>query len=194
MGTRSQGQFDVVMQMIEKMMGILQAEQAGDEKHKSYCEAELAQNAKDQEANKVAVDAVSSAISELNDQIGVVADDIKTLEKEITALDLSVATATNQRKSEHAEYTEFVALNEAAMQLIEKARQRLYKFYNPVMYKEPPKKELSMEDKIYAAAGRDEFTAGAAPAAFAQVSMHRVTRAAPPPPPPDTFSGAPAPA
>merc|ERR1719230_1263481 len=167
--------------MIDKMAGILTAEQADDSKHKDYCEAEFAQNAKDTEANKVATDAASSAISDLSDQIGVLADDIKNLGAEINALDLSVATATNQRKSEHAEYMESAALNEAAGQLIEKAKQRLYKFYNPVLYKEPPKKELTMEQSLYAKAGRSEFNG------FAQVNVHRQKSSVAPPAPPASF-------
>merc|ERR1719387_1746122 len=39
-------------------------------------------------------------------------------------------------------------LNEAAMQLIEKAKNRLQKFYNPTLYKSPPKTENTMEEKI----------------------------------------------
>merc|ERR1719160_449079 len=39
-------------------------------------------------------------------------------------------------------------LNEAAMQLIEKAKNRLQKFYNPTLYKAPPKTENTMEEKI----------------------------------------------
>merc|ERR1719262_1937027 len=42
-------------------------------------------------------------------------------------------------------------LNEAAVQLVGKAKNRLQKFYNPTLYKAPPKKEMSMEDKIMAA-------------------------------------------
>merc|ERR1719247_1144191 len=39
-------------------------------------------------------------------------------------------------------------LNEAAMQLIEKAKNRLQKFYNPTLYKAAPKTENTMEEKI----------------------------------------------
>ena len=43
----------------------------------------------------------------------------------------AVATATASRKAEHAEFTESQSLNEAANALVEKAKQRLYKFYSP---------------------------------------------------------------
>merc|ERR550537_645284 len=75
-------------------------------------------------------------------------DDVATLEEEIKKLDASVALATVNRKKEHTEFTEAITLNEAAIQLIEKAKNRLAKFYNPAIYKEEPKKELSAEDRI----------------------------------------------
>merc|ERR1719506_996824 len=99
-------------------------------------------------------------MSELSDQIASLTDQAKALENEIVALDASVAQATLQRKQENAEFTETASLNEAAVQLLEKAKQKLYKFYKPELYKEPPKNELSMEESIYAKAGRSEWNAG----------------------------------
>jgi hypothetical protein len=67
---------------------------------------------------------------------------------------------------------------------LEKAKQRLNKFYNPTLYKAPPKRELSMEDSLYAKAGREEFVSPA----LVQIRAHtRVTQ----PQAPETFSGAP---
>merc|ERR1719258_547330 len=39
-------------------------------------------------------------------------------------------------------------MNEAAMGLVEKAKNRMQKFYNPTLYKAPPKTENTMEEKI----------------------------------------------
>merc|ERR1719262_1883080 len=41
-----------------------------------------------------------------------------------------------------------MASNNAAIQLIEMAKNRMNKFYNPKMYKAPPKRELSEEERI----------------------------------------------
>merc|ERR1719217_1298987 len=60
-------------------------------------------------------------------------------------------------------------MNEAAMGLVEKAKNRMQKFYNPTLYKAPPKTEATMEEKI--------ITAGT----FTQVRMH--DNVAPPPAP-----------
>merc|ERR1719160_996556 len=69
----------------------------------------------------------------------------------IAALDKDVAVATETRKEEHADYLETVKLTETAIELVGKAKNRLAKFYNPSTYRAPPKKEMSMEDKIVAA-------------------------------------------
>merc|ERR1719298_97308 len=75
-------------------------------------------------------------------------EDIAALTASIATLDKDVATATEQRKTEHAEYLETVSLTEAAIELMGKAKNRLQKFYNPALYKAPPKKELTDEEAI----------------------------------------------
>merc|ERR1719301_120596 len=52
------------------------------------------------------------------------------------------------RKEEHEDFLESQQLNTAAAQLVEKAKNRLQKFYNPTLYKAPPKTEKTMEGKI----------------------------------------------
>jgi chromosome segregation ATPase len=163
------------------MVKILGDEQAEDDKHKEYCDAELEKSADDKAAatNKAASE--DATITEVTDAIANIASDVATLTEGIKALDKSVATATNGRKAEHAEFSETQSLNDAAAQLLEKAKQRLYKFYNPTLYKAPPKRELSMEDSMYAKAGRDEFVSPA----LVQIRSHRVAL----PQAPETFSG-----
>merc|ERR1719159_682695 len=91
---------------------------------------------------------IESQIAEATDAVSALADEIATLEADIKDLDKTVAQATEQRKEEHAAFTESTQLNEAAMQLVEKAKNRLQKFYNPTLYKAPPKTEMTMEEKI----------------------------------------------
>merc|ERR550514_100714 len=92
---------------------------------------------------------------------------------------MAVAEATEQRKEEHADYAGTAQLSSTAIELVKKAKNRLNKFYNPVLYKAAPvKKEMSMEEKILDAGGF-----------FAQrrevSEMHRRIAVAPPPPPGD---------
>merc|ERR1719218_379950 len=59
-----------------------------------------------------------------------------------------VAEATEQRKAENAYFTELMAQDSAAKDLIGVAKNKLNKFYNPKLYVPPPKQELSAEDQI----------------------------------------------
>merc|ERR1719428_725035 len=70
-------------------------------------------------------------------------------------------------------YVEQMQMNEAAMGLVEKAKNRMQKFYNPTLYKAPPKTEATMEEKI--------ITAGT----FVQLRRSDVA----PPPAPEMASG-----
>merc|ERR1719375_343301 len=150
--------------MIDDMISVLTAVQADDDKHKTWCQAELASSADEDTAAKSKASSIDAAISEATDEVAAMAEDIKTLQEGIAALDKDVATATEQRKAEHSEYLETISLTEAAIALMGKAKNRLLKFYNPTLYKAPPKKEMTMEEKIIAAGS------------FVQVSRHTLVQ------------------
>merc|ERR1712072_997170 len=75
------------------------------------------------------------------------------LQDSIKALDKAVADATEQRKEENEDFTELMASDSAAKELLGFAKNRLNKFYNPKLYKPPPKRELTDEDRATLAAG-----------------------------------------
>jgi hypothetical protein len=140
--------FSAITKMIDEMVGVLEAEEKDDEKHKVWCTGELAANVDSTEKATAKSASLDAAISEASDEEATLGEDITTFQAGIAALDKDVAVATEQRKAEHAEYLETIALTEAAMSLVGKAKNRLQKFYNPALYKAPPKVELSAEDKI----------------------------------------------
>merc|ERR1719395_269335 len=166
---KSTGGFDDVIKMIDDMVVLLGKQQTEDEKQKTYCEGEFDKSADEEAASKTKLTETDAKLAELTDTIGTLMEEISGLGAAIAALDKSVADATEQRKEEHAEYVATMQMNEAAMGLVEKAKNRMQKFYNPTLYKAPPKTEATMEEKI--------ITAGT----FAQVHMHM--RVAPPPAP-----------
>merc|ERR1719411_2123437 len=126
------------------------------------------------------------------DAIAMLTKEMAALEAGIQALDKAVAEATAQRKNENAEYKDLMASNGAAVELLGHAKNRLYQFYNPSLYKPPPKVELSSEDRIYSSMGGVVTTAapggiaGTGIAVLAQVTMHSQRKDAPAPPP-DTW-------
>merc|ERR1719393_621729 len=123
-------------------------------------------------------------------------DEITALTDGITALDKSVAEATATRKEEHDEFVTVSAQNNAAVQLLEVAKNRLAKFYNPTTYKKPERRELTEEEQIYVNSGgadpRDaeeaaapQGIAGTGVTVFLQLHAKATARddVAPPPPP-----------
>jgi len=169
---KTSGGFDEVKKMIDDMVTLLGKQQVDDEKQKEYCEGEFDKAADEETAAKTKLAQTDAKLSELTDTIGTLMEETSSLEASIAALDKSVADATEQRKEEHVVYVEQMQMNEAAMGLVEKAKNRMQKFYNPTLYKAPPKTEATMEEKI--------ITAGT----FAQVRMHVA-----PPPAPELPSG-----
>merc|ERR1719498_751990 len=137
--------------MVDEMIAVLGGQQKDDATQKDFCIAELTKNEKAMEDTQDKLSSLGSTIEEMTDAIADADQSIKDLTESIAALDKDVAEATANRKEEHAEYLESLKLTETAIELLGKAKNRLNKFYNPAVYKAPPKKEMSMEDKIVAA-------------------------------------------
>lgn len=142
-----------VAKMTETMIGVLKSEMASDEKKKTWCEDELKEAEAEEAKKQEKLDTEKATIAEISDEIAGIDDDIATLETGITEIDKQVATATETRKKEHQEYTENLQMTEVAIALLGKAKNRLQKFYNPTLYKAPPKKEKTMEEKIVGSYG-----------------------------------------
>jgi hypothetical protein len=166
-----------VIKMIDDMVVLLGKDQTDDDKPKTFCEDELEKTADEQKAATDKKAQVEAGIAEASDAVSQLADEIAQLEQDIKDLDKAVAQATEQRKEEHEDFTVSTQLNEAALQLIEKASQRLQKFYNPTLYKAPPKTEMNMEEKI--------IDAGT----FAQVHSHTFKKVVQPEMPEAVFAG-----
>merc|ERR1719380_448808 len=184
--------FSKVLAMIDGMENVLKEEQSDDDSTKAFCDKDLAKSAAEKKDTEEAIASSEAFIEETTAESAATADEIKSLQKEIKALDKAVAEATEQRKEEHADFLVFQQQSNAALHLIEKAKNRLFKFYRPTMYKEAPKQELTEEEKILAASGRSDMIATAAPeyiagttqTVFAEIRSHSLDA---PPPPPETW-------
>merc|ERR1719443_782946 len=140
--------FGEIIKMIDEMVATPKKEQADDDAKMEYCKNQLdITDDKLKELGHTLSDH-ESEISALQESITTTKSEIDTLEDGIVALDKSVAEATEQRKEENAEYTQLMAANGAAKELILFAKNRMQKFYNPKLYKAPPKRELTEEERI----------------------------------------------
>merc|ERR1719161_2810169 len=77
------------------------------------------------------MDSLVASIEELSDGITSITSEIKTLQSNIRTTDMEVALATEQRKKEHQEFVDTLATSDTARRLIDKAANRLAKFYSP---------------------------------------------------------------
>merc|ERR1740138_1644480 len=180
--------FGKVIKMIDEMVGTLGAEQQDDNDKKEYCEMQFDLADDKKKSLERSISNLEKSIEKGKEGIKALAAEIKALEEGIAALDKSVAEATEQRKEENAEYNELMASDGAAKEILGFAKNRLNKFYNPKLYKAPPKRVLSEEDRITVANGgtlaptaAPGGIAGTGIAALADVSEH--SQAKPPPPP-----------
>merc|ERR1719230_2062033 len=148
--------------MIDGMVGVLEGEQVKDDEQDKWCLAELDKAKDEAKATEEDIGDLAAAVEEQRDAIASVTSEIEALKAGLVELDKSVAEATEQRKKEHEEYVDETAGNQAAVELLGMAKNRLNKFYNPTLYKAPEP------------VAEEEF--------FAQ-------RRAAPGPPPETFSG-----
>jgi septal ring factor EnvC (AmiA/AmiB activator) len=182
--------FEKVISMIDDMVATLKVEQSDDDNKKSYCSTQFDESDDKKKSLEHAISDLETAIEETKEGISSAESDIDALEKSIKALDKSVASATEQRKEENEEFTELMASDSAAKELLGFAKNRLNKFYNPKLYKAPPKRVLSEEDRItvnmggtLAPTAAPGGIAGTGIAALADVSQHSQDAVKPPPPP-----------
>lgn len=185
--------FEDVIAHVDKLSAQLKVEQKEDDDKKEYCGIELDVGDDKKKSTEHDISDIDTAIAKAEESIGSLGDDIEALTDGIKALDKSVTDSTEQRKQEHEDYSELMANDNTAKQVIEFARNRLNKFYNPKLYKAPPKRELTEEQRI--TLGMGGTLAPTAPpggvagtgigASFLQMSAR--SRRDAPPPPPDTF-------
>jgi len=133
--------FEKVIKMIDDMTATLKVEQNDDNHKKQYCakQFDFAEDKKKGLAKSVSDLEIS--IDEATDGVATLKDEIKVAEKNIKKLDKSVAEATEQRKSEHEDFTALISSDSAAKELLKFAQNRLQKFYNPKLYKPEAKEE-----------------------------------------------------
>jgi len=182
--------FSKITEQIDGMVDVLGKEQVDDDEQKAYCEAEFTKSAQDKKDTEKDLSTLAASLEEMTATVEQLASEISTLQAEIKNLDAAVGEATSQRKSEHEVFLQTQAENQAAVQIMEMAKNSLNKFYRPNQYKAPERRELTEEEKMGMSAGgvdprdAEEAAAAAQAAVFVQV---RLSNDAAPPPPPETF-------
>merc|ERR1719482_2077830 len=174
--------FEKVIKMIDDMVALLGKEQITDDEKKGMCEADIDTAEDEIKELEYAIKTLEKNIEDATAVVATLTDEIAALIAGIEALDKSVAEATETRKEEHEDFVETMAADNAAAQILGIAKNRLNKFYNPVLYKAPPKRELSEDERITLNFG-GTLAPTQPPAGIAGTGVAVLTQAAPPPPP-----------
>jgi len=149
--------FSKVVKMIDQMIAILDEEQQDDSTKLEYCNTQIDSAEDKVKELKKNIDDLQASIEERTETLATIKDELKALHSSIAELDKAVQEATEQRKQENAEFSELMSNDSAAKELLGFAKNRLNKFYNPKLYKAPPKRELSEEEKISTSMGGESF-------------------------------------
>jgi len=137
--------FSKVFKMIEEMVSILKQEQVDDEAKKEYCRMQLDAVG---DKSKTITGVIHDLEVDIDEKVGAMAtlkDELKVHNAAIRELDHLVAEATDQRKQENTEFTQLMSDDTAAKELLAFAKNRLQKFYNPKLYKEPSKADAFLQ-------------------------------------------------
>merc|ERR1719265_1189882 len=153
--------FDKVIKMVDDMVALLKKEQQDDDDKKEMCEMQLDKAEDDLKVLETTISDLEKSIADGKEEIATLTDEIAALTKGLEVLDKQVEEAMVNRREENEDYQALMANNGAALEIIGMAKNRLNKFYNPAMYKEP--------------------------ASFIQVHMHKAAVKDAPAPPPATW-------
>jgi hypothetical protein len=138
--------FDKVIKLIDEMVVTLGKDQQADEDKKEYCEKEFDLMDDKKKGLTQEIADLETSIADAKEAIPQTEGEIDGLSDGIRALDKQVTEATEQRKEESDDYTNLMASNNAAKEILEFAKNRLNKFYNPKLYKEPAKAEEFVQE------------------------------------------------
>merc|ERR1740130_1536128 len=177
--------FEKVLTMIDEMTTLLKREQVDDDNKKEYCEATIDKTEDEIKGLELDISDLKKAIADHKEGISTLTDEVASLADGIKSLDAQVSEATATRKEEHADNTETLMNDNAAKEVIGFAKNRLNKFYNPKMYKAPPKRVLSEEERIVVNNG-GTLAPTAPPGGIAGTGVTAFMEGAPAPPP-ETF-------
>merc|ERR1719235_2507284 len=180
--------FEKVIGMIDDMVAALKTEQLDDDHKKEYCDKQFDLSDDKKKGLEKTVSDTETTIEDTKESISTVTSEIEALEDTIKALDKAVAEATEQRKEENEDFTELMASDSAAKEILGFAKNRLNKFYNPKLYKAPPKRQLSEDEQLTLSMG-GTLAPTAAPGGIAgtgiavMAQIKALNGVAPPPPP-----------
>merc|ERR1719379_1225379 len=115
--------------LIDRMVGVLDKEQEDDDLKKQMCTAELRRKEDHKTALHEKIAGKTAELESTMSQKRTAEKDIEVLTQGIAELDAAVGDATKQRKEAHAYFVTVMAESNAAMDVLQKAKDRLEGYY-----------------------------------------------------------------
>lgn len=144
--------FSKILKMIDDMVVLLKQEAEDDLASRDQCNVDFNDSAAEKKETEHAIKGLSASIEELTEVISSQATIIEKSTADIVASKEAMAEATKQREEDNAAFVEAVDLNKQAVELIQKAKNKLNSFYNPQLVPKEKAPELSPEEELEAGA------------------------------------------
>merc|ERR1719201_3055661 len=120
-----------IVTLVGDMHSQLGAQQDDDDQQRDFCKDSISETEKTKEEKVGQVNLVSQFLKELSNEQSAIADQIKKLGEELDAIDLAMKEASIQREKEKTVFTKQTAEQNAAIAIIEKAKEVLGKAFGP---------------------------------------------------------------
>lgn len=129
--------FDKVLALMDKMVSLLGREQKDDDAEKRYCRREIDTSEDEKSFLAETASDIGKTIANSKEGLEALKKEVDKIAAGIKALDDAVADATAQRKAQNTAFVEELASNNAAIEVLKVAKDRLKSFYQPALVQEP---------------------------------------------------------
>ncbi|CAE7941599.1 unnamed protein product [Symbiodinium sp. KB8] len=127
---------EVAIQKLDELHDVLDTEQASDEERQQYCQKKLGKAAMVKQNKERDIEDATTIMATYENELSTVVDEMRDMEKTMKELDEQVAEVTNTRKSEHEAFVKSRETNNAALELLDVAAQRIERFYSGSLLQE----------------------------------------------------------
>merc|ERR1719158_972021 len=128
--------------MIDKMIATLKTQQADEVKKNDWCKSELQENEMSTMKTKDLKADLEATIGELASTIKTLSEEIEKAKLDISALQVSLQRASENRKQENLDFQKTVADQMVTAEILAKALDKLATFYDEAAFAQTHKKAL----------------------------------------------------
>merc|ERR1719421_1760062 len=121
--------FSKVLEMIEKTISLIDAEEADDEKYHAWCETEQTENEDMKTEKETNLQTLETTISELEIALQSTKDSIDTGREDLKSTRQTKTQAVADRKEENKQFSDELSNFESALSGLAKAKEVLTEFY-----------------------------------------------------------------